>query len=405
MLPIINGKSLLECSLEDIQEIIDNPDYRESEYIDYKRTFEILECEDVAKKADAKAEFRSDVCSLANAQGGYIVFGISEKKGIPHSIQGVEIPKDNIDKFELNIKSWLQSIQPRIPTYTVRFIKAEEGKYIIIVFVQHDYFAPYIHVEDEKNYRIYKRAGNSKVAMNYTELKNMFIQSLSIEKEIAAYRNERTDYFKKQTSETGKSAFLLTHIIPDTFMNSNYNQPMMVMRRGGKDITSFFQHFEANIVPFPTVDGIMCESQYGTSECRLYNNGIAEAFFLVDDLLSRGSDRFPNGFLPWASIWDQIERYVRGYIGCMADVIETNRVFACITIIGCKGVMTESTFVIDSSHIDRDNLLCEPAVFDNIADSERIEINMKQMKLSYLFSLSIRNDKQIGTLIKEVYKL
>ena len=43
MLPTINGKPLLECSLEDIQEIIDNPDFRESEYIDYKRTFDILE--------------------------------------------------------------------------------------------------------------------------------------------------------------------------------------------------------------------------------------------------------------------------------------------------------------------------------------------------------------------------
>lgn len=43
MLPTINGKSLLECSECDFEDIIDNPDYRENEYIDYKRNFSILE--------------------------------------------------------------------------------------------------------------------------------------------------------------------------------------------------------------------------------------------------------------------------------------------------------------------------------------------------------------------------
>ena len=403
MLPTINGKPLLECSLEDIQEIIDNPDFRESEYIDYKRTFDILEYKDKDEKNKAKAEFRSDICSFANAQGGYIVFGIDEKKGIPHSIQGVKISNNNPDKFELDIKTWLQSIQPRIPMYSVRFVQVEDGKYIVVFYIQHDFFAPYIHVEDEKNYRIYKRAGNSKATINYAELKNMFIQSMSLEKEIVAYRKERIDYFKRQIREYGKSAFLLIHIIPDTFIDSNYNQPMMVIKRGGKDITSFFQYFEANIRPYPTVDGLMCQSQYDTSECRLYNNGVAETFFHVDDLLHKGSDKFPNGFFPWAYVWDQLEAHVRGYFECMGDVIETNRAFVCFTLVGCKGVMTESTFVIDSSHIDRDNLICEPTVFENIQDADRIETGMKQMKLNYMFSLGIRNDKQIGTLIDEIY--
>lgn len=45
MLPKINGKSFLVSSEEDLKLLIDNPDYRENEYIDYKRTFSFLEME------------------------------------------------------------------------------------------------------------------------------------------------------------------------------------------------------------------------------------------------------------------------------------------------------------------------------------------------------------------------
>ena len=43
MLPTINGKPLSECSLEDFRETLDNPDFKESEYLDYKKTFSILD--------------------------------------------------------------------------------------------------------------------------------------------------------------------------------------------------------------------------------------------------------------------------------------------------------------------------------------------------------------------------
>jgi hypothetical protein len=42
MLPTISGKSLLECNEDDLNEIIDNSDYRESEYLDYKGDFRAL---------------------------------------------------------------------------------------------------------------------------------------------------------------------------------------------------------------------------------------------------------------------------------------------------------------------------------------------------------------------------
>ena len=45
MLPQINNKTLLECTEDDFAEILNNPDYRENQYLDYKRTFSFLEAD------------------------------------------------------------------------------------------------------------------------------------------------------------------------------------------------------------------------------------------------------------------------------------------------------------------------------------------------------------------------
>ena len=158
MLPTINGKSLLECSEDDFEDIIDNPDYRENEYIDYKSNFSICEYskEQKSERKQAIAELRSDVCSFANANGGYLIYGISEDgAAIPNKIVGVSIKDRNKDRFELRIRNWLQFIQPKMPNTTIKFIDLINGKYIVILFIQHDYFSPYVHLENEKDYRIY----------------------------------------------------------------------------------------------------------------------------------------------------------------------------------------------------------------------------------------------------------
>ena len=72
MLPKINGKSFLECTEDDLINLIDNPDFRESEYIDYKQTFAFLELPKGREKNEKISEFRSDVCSFANANGGFL---------------------------------------------------------------------------------------------------------------------------------------------------------------------------------------------------------------------------------------------------------------------------------------------------------------------------------------------
>ena len=108
MLPKINGKSFLDCTEEDLKILIDNHDFRENEFIDYKQNFAFLEMPKGKDRNEKIAEFKSDVCSFANAEGGYLIFGVSDVDGCASELLGVEI--DNTDRFELDRRNNLTAI-------------------------------------------------------------------------------------------------------------------------------------------------------------------------------------------------------------------------------------------------------------------------------------------------------
>ena len=65
MLPTINNKSFLDCNEVDLKNIIENFDYHENEYIDYKENLHYLEIPKDTKDrkaliAQGKCEFKSD---------------------------------------------------------------------------------------------------------------------------------------------------------------------------------------------------------------------------------------------------------------------------------------------------------------------------------------------------------
>ena len=97
MLPLINGKSFLSCVESDLLVLLDNEDYRENEYIDYKLSFAFLEIEKGKEREKKKIEFKIDVCSFANADGGYLIFGIQDNNGCASAIKGIDIPNDDTD--------------------------------------------------------------------------------------------------------------------------------------------------------------------------------------------------------------------------------------------------------------------------------------------------------------------
>ena len=76
----INNKEFGEWTADDLQILLNDDAYRENNFIDYKVNFAPLV--DKCSKREKQAEFRNDVCSFANADGGYIFYGIGKTSGV-----------------------------------------------------------------------------------------------------------------------------------------------------------------------------------------------------------------------------------------------------------------------------------------------------------------------------------
>ena len=408
MLPQINGKSILACTEGDLSVLLENEDYGENEYIDYKRTFAFMEMNKGKERDAKKAEFKSDICSFANAEGGYLIFGISDKNGCASAIDGIEIANNDTDRFELDRRNDLNGIQPKVPPLQFSFIKLESGKYVVVLYVKHDSFSPYVHIEEEKNYKVYRRYGNGKRIMPYTELRQMFNSSLTLEQSIKDYTKERIEYYRSLGASFGEK-FIHLMIIPETFTDYSYRQNMFVMERSGKaNFGSIFSSFSCNTSSIPCVDGLRFvpySDNYYRVEGYVRNNGIVETCLSLDNQIDKNIEKYPKGFLAWKWLWDKIHDICYQYTKVFSKINMGERVFICLSVVGCRDVATENKdFRMDfTGQIDRDEVVCEPAEFLKVDDSDEFEMMMKRLYISYLLAIGVKYDDTLKKLIDEVY--
>lgn len=407
----INCKTFMECTEDDLQVIIDNPDYRENEYIDYKQNFSFLEFDKGKEKNEKINEFKNDICAFANGQGGYLVYGISDVNGCASQIIGIEIPDDNTDSFELDRRNNLVSISPKTPNIKFHFIKLSNGKYVVIIKVKHDSFSPYVHLEEQKNYKIYRRVGNRKQVMSYAEVKKMFIQSMDIDKEIKNYRNERINTYLSQedTEDFAYSKFLLVHIIPETFMDPNYDNNMFILNKSRQiNCDGMFSEFYCSSPCIPCVDGLRFASNHDYckySECRIFNSGIAECFYPLYQEINFENAKYPEGYFPHSYFWEKIQKTLENYINAFKNIYSSEKIYVCISIAGCKDVISENKefLMFYKGKIDRNLLLCNPVVLERMDEENDINKSIKKLQVEYMLSLGIKNNDSLNQIIKELY--
>lgn len=410
MLPLLNGKDLLSCDEDDLSILIDNSDYRENEYIDYKKNFAFLEMNKGKERDTKRTEFKCDVCSFANADGGYLIFGVSDKNGCVSSIHGICIENNDTDRFELDRRNDLNGIQPKIPQIHFGFIKLKSERFIVIMYIKHDSFAPYVYLEDEKNYKVYKRYGNGKRAVAYNEMRQMFNQSTVLEESISTYIRKRIDYYKNMKGSFG-SSFVHFCILPDTFMNTFDKKNMyMLEKRERINFSSMFSAMNCNSHSIPCVDGLRfipysdCLSR---AEGYVKNNGVIEACQSLDEHLYRNKEKYPNGYLPWGWLWHNVYETCCSFASIFGDLDIGDRYYIYLSIIGCRNVKTEDKeFAYDYiGVIDRDEIICDPIEITRVdlLDKDNYEKALRKLHLSFLLSIGIKYDDTLKQLINEIY--
>lgn len=381
---LLNKKSYKQWTEEDLRTLINNDDFREGQFLDYKRTFVFLESTDNNQKAKAKNEFRNDVCSFANADGGDLIIGISEKDGLAININPLAI--DNIDRFELELRNALLPIQPAMPPVDFAFIHVENC-YVVVVHTDKGMLKPYITIEDQTAFRFFVRRGNRKEPMSYSEISNDFSHAASLATEIKRFRAERIS----ELLEDNTGLFGVIHVIPATFANPAEFIPICDLCKAGRISIPTQLNSYIRGTMLPNVDGVWFPSEDGQRDfqiLRLFNNGSVELKYDLDSKTYKDEEYLiSDGFI------DSIGEIVEGTAEIYKVLDRNPSVYVCTSIIGCKGYWNYDCYNSihpSPSKVDRDRIICTPIEIKDISDVENVEEMIEECKKMTRYALGKR---------------
>lgn len=384
----INNKEFREWTADDLQVLLKNDAYRENNFIDYKMNFAPLI--DKNHRKEKQAEFRNDVCSFANADGGYIFYGIGETFGAASILMGISIP--NIDRFELDRRNELQAIRPTVPEVDFSFISLQDDKYVVVLHIQRGLYKPYITEEPEGQFHFYIRHGNKKQAMSYTEIRNGFLNAAMLSEDIKIFRKERLE---EHITEM-KKPFALVQVIPATF-RSDY-VPMYDMYREGK--LNFDALFNGMMYDraVPNVDGVYFpdySEQRDFEKLQIFNNGTVELKidFEIREQNSRSQQLKTERYLIVFDFLDELKKLIQGTSQMYQKLGRSTAMYVCVTIVGCKDLWNYTVNAYGANtptKVDRNQIVCTPIEIRNIQDDEQVREGMENCIRMTKYSLGIR---------------
>lgn len=384
----INNKEFREWTADDLQVLLNNDAYRENNFIDYKVNFAPLV--DKCSKREKQAEFRNDVCSFANADGGYIFYGIGESSGAASILAGISIP--NIDRFELDRRNELQAIRPTVPEVDFSFIPIQDGKYVVVLYIQRGLYKPYITEEPEGQFHFYIRHGNKKQAMSYTEIRNGFLNAAMLSEDIKSFRKERLE---EHITEM-KKPFALVQVIPATF-RSDY-VPMYDMYREGKlDFDNLFNGMIRDRA-VPNVDGVYFPDYSKLRDfekLQIFNNGTVELKidFEIREQNSKSQQLKTERYLIIFDFVEELKNLIYGTSTMYRKLGRSTAMYVCVTIVGCKDLWNYTANAYGANtptKVDRNQIVCMPIEIRNIQDDQQVREGIENCIRMTKYSLGIR---------------
>ncbi len=334
-----------QISQRDLQSLIDNS-VTERKTIEYKKVLP-------GNTDSDKKEFLADVSSFANASGGDLIYGISEEKGIPTSLTGLDV--ENTDREISRLESMVRDgIEPRIPSITLKDIPLNELRKALLIRIPKSWVSPH-RVSFKGHDKFYSRSSNGKYPMDVTELRIAFNLSEAITEKIRRFMLERISRIHANETPVPMpdSSKIILHLIPIISFNPAraYNIQEIASQSakmppiacpGGNDRYN--------------LEGIVTYSGTATGEsssyAQLYRNGIIEA---VEGSLLISRNRELS--IPSIKYERELIKAVTSYLRLMQNMSIEPPVILFLTITKVKGyhMATRQVPWPDMIHpIDRD---------------------------------------------------
>lgn len=341
------NKRLEEIELDDLNQLLSNA-VSEGKTIEYKQKFPTNSDGD-------KKEFLADISSFANASGGDLIFGITEDKGNPKSIEGVEV--ENVDEEILKYENIIRDgIEPRIIIST-RAIPVSGRNFVFVFRVKKSWMGPH-RVIFRGHDKFYSRHSAGKHPLDTSELKIAFNLSQTLTEQITKFKTERisqlfSDNLPLPFSDGAK---IVLHLIPLESFTPNYSidlNPIMNNKAKLRPIYSSGGEFRINL------EGVLSYSVRGPVEgadsyVQLYRKGIIEA--VESSMLIYGNEKT----IPSLIFESQLLKSLKDYQDLLKELGVNMPVVIFLTLVGAKGwkmaVNPQKIWLSQVYTIDRDIL-------------------------------------------------
>jgi hypothetical protein len=219
------SKPLAQLGTSDLEELITNS-VAESKTLEFKSALP-------GTTESERKEFLADISSLANSEGGNVVYGIREKDGIAVEINGLGHKMS--DAIRLRLDSMMRDgIEPRL-SVEYGLIDTPKGD-VLVIRVKKSWSSPH-RVTLRNHNQFYVRDSSGKHMLDTFELRKAFNLSESLEGRLSEFRGERITKCLSgdgplRPNQTGGR--LLVHAMPiDAFQAGRFVEPSALRTQAG----------------------------------------------------------------------------------------------------------------------------------------------------------------------------
>lgn len=163
---------------------------------------------------DARQEFRKDVCAMANADGGDLVFGISDVSGCANAV--VAISDVGADATKRRLQQILESkVEPRIHGIQFHACQIAAGGFVLVLRIPSSYEGPH-RFGPVTEHRFPIRNDSSTTDMTYEQLRNTFGRESTLLEKATKFRMRRVNQIASGQTPRKLAAgvTMAMHIVP-----------------------------------------------------------------------------------------------------------------------------------------------------------------------------------------------
>lgn len=167
-----------------------------------------------------RREFLYDVAAMANAAGGFLVYGIAEKRdaqGKPTGTAGeiAGLPPENILAEVARLENMIRDgIAPRLSGTVIKVLSGPQGT-MLILSIPRSWNAPHMVTFKQAN-KFYRRVESGKYPMSIDEIRRAFSQGTEFTEAISTWRDRRLERTRQNKGpyDLRHGPAMVFHVIP-----------------------------------------------------------------------------------------------------------------------------------------------------------------------------------------------